>query len=156
MMQKALSSIEEVPYCFLGSSIKFQGHTGWKIDKFNLIWVRLLGQSQLSNPSDLPCFAKFQNFKFWQLFKICNFDLVSFWLGIKGIRYESIIWVNMGQWGYSRNAGILLALVHPVAAWPQMSKLGQRSNDTIFLRWSLSVIVLASHPCTRVLHGQLS
>ena len=50
--------IEEVPYCFLGSSIKFQGHTGWKIDNFNPIWVRLLGRSQLSNPSDLPSFLK--------------------------------------------------------------------------------------------------
>ena len=45
-----------MPYCFLGSSIKFQGHEGWKIDKFNPIWVRLLGWSQLSNPSDLPCY----------------------------------------------------------------------------------------------------
>ena len=55
MMQKAWSSIEEVPYCFFWSSIKFQGHTGWKIDDLNPIWVRLLGRSQLSNPSDLPC-----------------------------------------------------------------------------------------------------
>ena len=55
MMQKAWSSIEEVPYCFFGSSIKFQGHTGWKIDDLNPIWVRLLGRLQLSNPSDLPC-----------------------------------------------------------------------------------------------------
>ena len=39
----------------LGSSIKFQGHTGWKIDDLNPIWIRLLGGSQLSNPSDLPC-----------------------------------------------------------------------------------------------------
>ena len=37
------------------SSVKFQGHTGWKIDDWNPIWVRLLGRSQLSNPSDLPC-----------------------------------------------------------------------------------------------------
>ena len=42
-------------YCFSGSSIKFQGHTGCKIDDLNPIWVRLLGRSQLSNPSDLPC-----------------------------------------------------------------------------------------------------
>ena len=42
--------------CFSGSSIKFQGHTGWKIDDLNPIWVRLLGWSQLSNPSDLHCF----------------------------------------------------------------------------------------------------
>ena len=53
---QSLSSIEEVPYCFLGSSFKFQGHTVWKIDDLNPIWVRLLGRSQLSNPSDLPCF----------------------------------------------------------------------------------------------------
>ena len=45
-----------MPYCFLGLFIKFQGHTGWKIDDLNPIWVRLLGRSQLSNPSDLPCF----------------------------------------------------------------------------------------------------
>ena len=37
------------------SSIKFQGHTGWKIYVLNPIWVRLQGRLQLSNPSDLPC-----------------------------------------------------------------------------------------------------
>ena len=55
MMHKAWSSIEEVPYCFSRSSVKFQGHTGWKIDDLNPIWIRLLGRSQLLNPSDLPC-----------------------------------------------------------------------------------------------------
>ena len=48
-----------MPYCFLGSSIKYQGHTGWKIDDLNPVWVRLLGRSQLSNPSDLPCLKTF-------------------------------------------------------------------------------------------------
>ena len=56
MMHKAWCSIEEVPYYFLGSSIKFWGHTSWKMDDSNPIWVRLLGRSQLSNPSDLPCY----------------------------------------------------------------------------------------------------
>ena len=55
MMHKALCSIEQVPYCFLRSFIKFQGHTGWLIDDLNPIWIRLIGRSQLSNPSDLPC-----------------------------------------------------------------------------------------------------
>ena len=58
MMHNALCSIEEVLCYFSGSSIKFRGHTGWKIDDSNPIWVRLLGRSQLSNPSDLPCFAE--------------------------------------------------------------------------------------------------
>ena len=58
MIHKAwrTGSIEEVSYCFSRSSIKFQGHTGWKIDDFNPIPARLLGRSQLSNPSDLPCY----------------------------------------------------------------------------------------------------
>ena len=48
-----LSNPSDLP-CFR-PSIKFQGHTGWKIDDLNPIWLRLLGPSQLSNPSDLPC-----------------------------------------------------------------------------------------------------
>ena len=54
MMHKAWCSIEEVPYCFPRPSIKFQGHKGQKIDDLDQIWARLLGRSQLSNPSDLP------------------------------------------------------------------------------------------------------
>ena len=59
MIHKAWCSIEEVPYYFSRSYIKFQGHTGWKIDDLDQIWARLLGRSQLSNPPDLPCFYSF-------------------------------------------------------------------------------------------------
>ena len=55
-MHKAWCIIEKLPYSFLRSSIKFHGHMGWKINNLNLVWVRLLGRSQLSNSSDLPCF----------------------------------------------------------------------------------------------------
>ena len=69
MMHKAWCSIEEEAYYFFGSSIEFQGHTGWKIADFNPISVRLLGRSKLSNPSDLPtCLRKspwFQSGIFW-------------------------------------------------------------------------------------------
>ena len=58
MRHKAWCNVEQVPYNFSRLSIKFQGHMGWKIDDFNPIWVRLLGRSQLSNPSYLPCFAQ--------------------------------------------------------------------------------------------------
>ena len=34
MMQKAWSGIEEVPYCFPGSSVKFLGHTAKKNHRF--------------------------------------------------------------------------------------------------------------------------
>ena len=110
-MPKAWSSIEEVPYCFSRSSVKFQGHRALKIVEFDPNWAfpdcnsslnslmamkcctkletakkrcpivfqghlsnfkvtrdktsrilteigrfRTIGRSQLSNPSDLPCF----------------------------------------------------------------------------------------------------
>ena len=56
MMHRAWCNVKEASYNFSRSSIKFQGHTSWKIDNLNQIWVRLLSRSQLSNPSDLPCF----------------------------------------------------------------------------------------------------
>ena len=80
MMHKAWSGIEKVPcfvflghpwnfkdsylehgrgsfYCFSMSSVKFQGHTGCKID-LDLIWARLQGRLDLSNLSDLLCYDK--------------------------------------------------------------------------------------------------
>ena len=39
MMHKAWSSIEEVPYCFSRSSVKFQGHTTLKVIEFDPDWV---------------------------------------------------------------------------------------------------------------------
>ena len=54
-MHKDWYNLDNVPYCFLSSSSKFIGHMGWKICDLNQVWVRLLGWSQLSNPSDLPC-----------------------------------------------------------------------------------------------------
>ena len=58
MMHTAWQRIEEVPFCFSMSSVKFKGHPLWKIDDLNPICVRLLGQPQLSNPSDLPFCVK--------------------------------------------------------------------------------------------------
>ena len=55
MIHKAWCSIKEVPYYFSRSYINFQGHMSWKINELDQIWARLLGRSQLSNPSDLPC-----------------------------------------------------------------------------------------------------
>ena len=50
MMHKALSSIEEVPYCFSRSYIKLQGHTAKKIDDFDQNWVFLDCNSSLNSP----------------------------------------------------------------------------------------------------------
>ena len=57
-MHTAWHNIKQVPCCFARSSIKFEGHTCHKFDNLNPIRVSLLGQSQLSNPSDLPCYPR--------------------------------------------------------------------------------------------------
>ena len=50
MMHKAWSGIEEVPYCFSRSSVKFQGHTALKIVKFYPNWAFTDCNSSLNSP----------------------------------------------------------------------------------------------------------
>ena len=53
MMHKSWCRIEEVPYCFWKSSIKFQGHTGQKIINFEQSWAFPDCNSSLNGPMDL-------------------------------------------------------------------------------------------------------
>ena len=87
-MHKAWYSIEKVPYCFSGSSIKLQAHMGWQIGELTPTWVRLLGRSQLSNPSDLPCWYR----KFWYIWKMSSAKCRLFGLGLS-------IWLVDMIWG---------------------------------------------------------
>ena len=50
MMHKAWSSIEEVPYCFSKSSVKYQGHTALKIVEFDPNWAFPDCNSSLISP----------------------------------------------------------------------------------------------------------
>ena len=50
MMHKAWSSIEEVPYCFSRSSVKFHGHTALKIAEFDPDWAFPDCNSSLNSP----------------------------------------------------------------------------------------------------------
>ena len=49
-MHNAWSSVEEVPYCFSRSSVKFQGHTALKIAKFDPDWAFPDCNSSLNSP----------------------------------------------------------------------------------------------------------
>ena len=144
-MHKAWSSIEEVPYCFSRSSVRFQGHTALKIVKFDSNWAfpvcnsslnspmamkcctkletakercpivfqghpanfkvtqdktsliltqigrfRTIGRSQLSNPSDLPCFHSF-------LGEVNNWE----WVSIGSGRTEQMTSIDLNQWWLS-------------------------------------------------------
>ena len=50
MMHRAWNSIEEVPYCFSRSSVKFQGHTALKIVEFDPNWAFPDCNSSLKSP----------------------------------------------------------------------------------------------------------
>ena len=55
-MHKASCSQEELWYCFFQGHPSNLGNTSWKINYLNPVWIRFLARSQLSNPSDLPCY----------------------------------------------------------------------------------------------------
>ena len=60
MIHKAWSSIEEVPYCFARSSVKFQGYMGQKIADFYPNWAFPDCNSNLNSPMDLKWCTKLE------------------------------------------------------------------------------------------------
>ena len=63
MMHKAWSSIEEVPYCFWRSSVKFQGHIALKIFEFDSNWAFPDCNSSLNSPMAMKCCTKLETAK---------------------------------------------------------------------------------------------
>ena len=63
MLLKAWSSIEEVPYCFSRSSVKFQGHTAQKIVEFDPNWAFPDCNSSLNSPMAMKCSTKLETAK---------------------------------------------------------------------------------------------
>ena len=63
MMHKAWSSIEEVPYCFSRSSVKFQGYTALKIVDFDPNWAFPDCNSSLNSLMAMKCCTKLETAK---------------------------------------------------------------------------------------------
>ena len=63
MRHKAWSSIEEVPYCFSRSSVKFQGHIALKIIEFDPNWAFPDCNSSLNSPMAMKCCTKLETAK---------------------------------------------------------------------------------------------
>ena len=59
-MHRAWSSIEEVPYCFSRSYVKFQGHTALKIVEFHPNWAFPDCNSSLNTPMAMKCCTKLE------------------------------------------------------------------------------------------------
>ena len=62
-MHTARSSIVEVPYCFSRSSVKFQGHTALKIVEFDPDWAFPDCNSSLNSPMAMKCCTKLETAK---------------------------------------------------------------------------------------------
>ena len=60
---RARSSIVEVPYCFSRSSVKFQGHTALKIVEFDPKWAFPDCNSSLNSPMAMKCCTKLETAK---------------------------------------------------------------------------------------------
>ena len=60
MQHKAWSRIEEVPYCFWKSSVKFQGHAALKIIKFDPDWAFPDCNSSFNSPMATKCSTKLE------------------------------------------------------------------------------------------------
>ena len=60
MMLKAQRIIEEVPYCFSRSSIKFEGHTAQKIIDFDPNWAFPDCDSSLNSPMGTKWYTKLE------------------------------------------------------------------------------------------------
>ena len=58
IVHKVWSSIEEEPYCFSRSSVKFQGHTGHKFADFDPNWAFPDCISRLNSPMALKWYTK--------------------------------------------------------------------------------------------------
>ena len=63
MMHKAWSSIEEVPYCFSRSTIKFQGHIALQIVEFDSNWAFPDCNSSLNSTMAMKCCTKLETAK---------------------------------------------------------------------------------------------
>ena len=63
MMQKAWSSIVEVPYCFSRSFVKYQGHPALKIVEFDPNWAFPDCNSSLNLPMAMKCCTKLETAK---------------------------------------------------------------------------------------------
>ena len=104
-MHKAWSSIEEVPYCFSMSSVKFQGHTGQNITHFDPNWPF---------PDYRPVAAfkslRFASFVCMFIFSVISLSISFTWRWSKH-QFWAIAKFSRGQWyiigGYEWKRSVL-------------------------------------------------
>ena len=134
IMHTAGSSIEEVPYCFPRSSIKFQGHTGQNITDFDPNWVfpdykpvaafKSLRFALFILFSILNCFMSWSSGT-WKKFIVDGIGIISITKSgrisgrVWAIRY---CWALHYKWYKNTHNRQIRFLTHVLSSFPQFNK----------------------------------
>ena len=137
MMHKAWSSIEEVPYCFSRSSIKFQGHTGQKNANFDpnwafpdrnsilnsqmaMKWCTKLGVAQKRCPIVFSC----DQAALWMVQSVCPSVCPSVRLSVRLSHLFDYVPIILSSWNFQE-----LLPVTKVTSMQKVKVRGQRSRS---------------------------
>ena len=107
MLHKAWRSIEEVPYCFWRSSVKFQGHTALKSLAFDPDWAFLDCNFSLNSPMAMKwcikleatqkrCRIVFQGHP--SNFKVTRDNKSTILTRIESFRTVTLVWIHRWLW----------------------------------------------------------
>ena len=149
MKHNAWSSIEEMPYCFWGSSVKFLGHTAKKIVNFDPNWAFPDCNSNFNSPMGMKWCIKLEvaykrcpivlrghpsNFKVAQLLKLSNLTQIG------RFRPATPVWIHWWLWNdaqslkqHRRGALLFLKGIRQISRsqetkncrfWPKLSVSG--------------------------------
>ena len=129
MMHKAWSSIEEVPYCFSRSSIKFQGHIALEIVEFDSNWAFLDCNSSLNSTMAMKCCTKLETAK-----KRCPIVFQGHPSNFKVTRDKtSPILTQIGRFGLQAGRSFQIPQICLVFTWEALRQLTIVDRGIIFL-----------------------
>ena len=169
MMHKAWSSVEEVPYCFSRSSIKFQGHTALKITEFDPDWASPDCNSSLNSQMATKwctklevtlkrCPIVFQGHP--SNFKVTRLKKSSILTQIGRFRTVTLVWIHWWLWNdalsfkqHRRGALSFFKVIRQISRshgtkncwfWPELSFLECNSslNSLMDLKWCTKLDVV--------------
>ena len=185
MMHKAWCSIEEVPYCFPRSSIKFQGHTEPKIADFDPNWAFPDCNFSFNSPMDLKWCTKLD--VVWKRcpivfqghpsnFKVTRDKKSPISTRIESFRSVTAVWIHRWIWNdtqslmyYGRGAFLFFEVIHQISRshglkiddldqiWARLLGQSQLSNPLDLLCLLRKSLQWAPHiSAVRVRYGKLS
>ena len=136
-MHKAWSSIEEVPFCFSRSSVKFQGHTTIKIIKFDPNWMFPDCNSSLNSPTVTEWCTKLE-----VTWKRCPIVFQCHMSNIKVTRLKKTILTQLG-------VSILLLQFESTNGYEMMHKAWSNIEEVPYC-FSRSCVKLQGHTAKQI------